>query len=266
MSAMDSASVSFVIPTRGPPGTSWRRSTASGSRSGRSSRLSSPSTESRIGPAVVHERHPDVLVLPPAGRLGEASTRNRAIRAATGDWIFFMDADDLAHRERVATTLPYVDAHSGCRAARAPFWLFSETADGPDNAWGMQRDFVAADVDECFALCELSASINDFRYLDIEGRSHELLLQFSRGAISSAAERRCSSPEGCRPKDLRCGVDWTLFVHVARLVARCLISTPLGFQRLHGCRDVSSKTAPDPWRRIGEQHRQRFGKVAPVRR
>jgi len=237
---MDSASVSFVIPTHGPPRyvleaiDSVRRQT----RPVQQIVVAVDGVED-LTSAVVHERHPDVLVLSATGQLGEAGTRNRAIRAATGDWIFFLDADDLAHRERVATTLRYVDAHPGCRAARGPFWLFSENANGPDSAWGLHRDFVATDVDECHALCELNLPINDFGYLDIEGRSHELLLQFNRGSIpTSAVERQLLLAAGLPPDDLRCGVDWTLFVNVARLAEWCLISTPLAFVRLHAGQDT----------------------------
>jgi glycosyltransferase involved in cell wall biosynthesis len=235
-------SVSFVIPTHGSPGHVLEAiaSVQQQTRPVDEIIVAVDGIEDLTSP-VLRRRYPDVIVLPAVGHLGEAGNRNRAIRAVSGDWVFFMDADDLAHRERIAQTLAYVDEHPGCRAVRAPFWLFAEQADGPDSAWGMRRDFVASNVDECHALSEQFAPVNDFGYLDIEGRSHERMLEFNRGAMStSAIERRLLLEAGLPPEDLRCGVDWTLFVNVARLAEWSLLPTPVGFQRLHAGQDTRS--------------------------
>lgn len=183
--------------------------------------------------------HPDVKVLPPVGHTGEAATRNRGILAATGDWIFFLDGDDLAHRERVARTLQFIADHPGCHAVRAPFWVFASEDGAPERAWGMRRDFVARDLVECHERARHAQPRNDFSYLDIAGRSRELLLVNNRGAISTTAvDREVLLAAGLPPAELRQGVDWTLFVKVSRLTEWLLIPEPLGFQRLHARQDT----------------------------
>lgn len=229
--------VSFVIPTSGDPSYVLQAlDSVIGQTHGADEILVAVDGPSDAASKAIRRAYPDVSVIPaPGRRTGAAATRNRAIRAATGDWIFFLDHDDLAPASRVEVSLAYLDRHPGCRAVRAPFWIFSETETGPDHAWGMQRDFVAPDLDACEAAVAGGRSpINDFSYLEISGRSRELLLINNRGAISTSAIYRETIMEaGLPPDDLWCADDWTLFVNVSAVTEWELIGVPLGFQRLH---------------------------------
>ncbi len=191
--------------------------------------------------SVLAREHPDVTVRPSVGQLNAAGTRNRAIRAATSDWLFFLDSDDLAHEERVAATLAFLSEHPHARAVRAPLWLFSERESGPEGAWGLQRDFVAPDLDACHAAARTHPARNDFSYLDILGRSHEMMLTRNLGAISSTAvERVMLIKAGLPREDLHCGDDWTMFVNVARQTEWYLMPSAVTFQRLHGAQHTRS--------------------------
>jgi glycosyltransferase involved in cell wall biosynthesis len=61
---------------------------------------------------------------------GPASARNRAIQHSTGEYIAFLDCDDLWTAEKLAKQVALLDAHPGIGLTYGEAWMFSETAGG----------------------------------------------------------------------------------------------------------------------------------------
>lgn len=177
---------------------------------------------------------PSILVLEQEN-LGESVARNHGIAHCTGNWIAFLDDDDLWHRDKMRETIAYLGEHPECKAVATPSWYFSETESGPRSAYTLQRDFVAATLDECHVQAERKGKpTNDFRYLDIKGQSFEALLERNRGGISTSTIRRDTLiTAGCFPASQDRGEDWTLCLNIARLTEWHLLDKPLIFKRMH---------------------------------
>lgn len=58
------------------------------------------------------------------GELGRSTARNKAVDMADGDWIFFLDADDLMHPESMENAKEYLDTKD------AVFGLTTELVEG----------------------------------------------------------------------------------------------------------------------------------------
>lgn len=182
----------------------------------------------------VREVYPEVIVLEQPN-LGESAARNYGLARATGDCVAFLDDDDLWHRDKLKVTAEYLASHPECRAVNNPIWFFSSIPASPGTAFGMDVDFIAQDLAECHAAVRAGdSSTNDFQYLDINGRSFELLLERSRGVMSSSVVERETAIRagGFCPMQSR-GEDWTFFLNVARITEWHTLPQRLGFTRMH---------------------------------
>jgi hypothetical protein len=181
----------------------------------------------------VRDAHPQVEVVTTPNR-GRSAARNLGLARATQPLVCFLDHDDLWHREKLARTDAYLDAHPECRAVRNPVWFFSREGDA-DEAFGLARDFVAADLDDCHRQAEYHpAPVNDFGYLDIAGRDVALMFERCRGITSSTVvERELAVQAGGFPVYASGGEDWMFFLQVARFAPWHLLPEPLGFSRFH---------------------------------
>ncbi|RYG69359.1 glycosyltransferase family 2 protein [bacterium] len=177
---------------------------------------------------------PEILVLEQSN-FGESVARNHGIAHCTGDWIAFLDDDDLWHRDKNRETTAYLRQHPDCKAVATPSWYFSEKESGPKSAYSLRRDFVAPTLEDCHVQAEKKGKpVNDFQYLDIKGESFEALLERNRGGISTSTIRRDTLiTAGCFPPSQDRGEDWTLCLNVARLTEWHLLDRPLVFKRMH---------------------------------
>ena len=74
----------------------------------------------------------------------------------------------------------------------------------------------------------------DMSYLDINGRSFELLLERNRGNISGATVHRDTLVRaGGFPVGYTCGADWVMFINVARYTEWHFLDARLSFVRIH---------------------------------
>ncbi len=172
-------------------------------------------------------RRPPVRVVEqPHG--GESVARNTGIAATTAEWVCFLDDDDLWHPDRLARTAEYLEDHPGCEAVTASSWTFgSEPGEGVE--------LVADDLAGCLrAVAGPVAASKDMSYLDIHGRSFELLLERNRGNISGASVRRDTLVRaGGFPAGYTCGADWVMFINVARYTEWHFLDARLSFVRIH---------------------------------
>jgi glycosyltransferase involved in cell wall biosynthesis len=165
---------------------------------------------------------------------GEAVARNTGVAATTADWVCFLDDDDLWHPDRLRVAAEHLDAHPECAALTMPSWRF---AAGPREG----AELVAADLAGCLEAAAHTAPTIDMSYLDITGRSYELLLERNRGNISGATVRRSVLEEaGGFPAGYTCAADWVMFLNVARFTEWCYVDERLSFIRLHPGTNTSS--------------------------
>lgn len=158
-------------------------------------------------------------------KAGVAAARNAGRAHARTDWVCFLDDDDLLHPEYLARLEAEVLRSPDIGAVNAAYWSFAPEA-GPDD------EFAATTLDECLTAIETAEPTRDLSYLEIEGRSFDLLLERMRGSMSTAAVRRdLLERAGGFPHGFVTAQDWVMYVNVARLTEWRLISDRLAFFR-----------------------------------
>lgn len=182
----------------------------------------------------IRQAHPDVIVYEQPN-LGRSVARNTGVALSSGDWVCFIDDDDLWHKDKLKATATYIDLHPLCQAINNPVWFFCETEDGPVGGFGFHRDFTAKNLYECHQAVEQGdISHNEVEYLKIHGNSFNLLLERNRGVMSATVIRRdILIRAGCFCPMQSYGEDWSTFVNVARFGEWHTLSERLGFTRLH---------------------------------
>jgi glycosyltransferase involved in cell wall biosynthesis len=184
----------------------------------------------------IRAKHADVKVLECANR-GLAMSRNRGLAVASGDWVAYLDDDDLWHPEKLLMATNYVTATPECSALNNPHWYFSATENGPLHRNGISRNFVGKNLDELIGLAKAQPSEDETRAaaaLSTNGDSFRTYLKRDRGVISSIVVRRelLIRVGGSSPSQV-CNEDWTLFLNVARLAEWHTLPRRLGFTRFH---------------------------------
>lgn len=180
----------------------------------------------------VRRRYPTVRLIVQENR-GKGIARNHGAFVATGDWLCFLDHDDLWHPEKLAAIDEAVTEFPDAVAADHEVWIFKEDETGSDSAWSLKVDFAAKTLDEALAKAELHGSAsNDFGYLQRYGRSYEVSLRRVCSTTSAISVRRdvFFKAGGFDPAHAN-GEDWALSANVARLGEWCTIRRPLSFQR-----------------------------------
>jgi glycosyltransferase involved in cell wall biosynthesis len=180
-------------------------------------------------------RHPVRVIEQPHG--GVSAARNTGIAATTSEWVSFLDDDDLWHPDRLRGTAAFLAAHRDCQAVTASSWFFStEPSEGVD--------FVASDLAGCLDASGRVEPVTDMSYLDINGRSFELLLERNRGNISGATVRRdVLVRAGGFPAGFTCGEDWLMYINVARYTEWQYLDARLSFVRRHPGNNTSANPA-----------------------
>lgn len=162
---------------------------------------------------------------------GQGFARNAGIAAAHGDWLCFLDHDDLWHPEKLARLERYLSANPLVEAVHHPVWLFSAPG-GPEHGFGLGRDFVAESLDECLEQAAVALPVNDMAFLHIAGRSFERLLDGNVAMPTAVAVRRETAIRaGCFPAGH--AEDWRFAQGVARLTEWETLPERLAFARLH---------------------------------
>ncbi|WP_447925817.1 glycosyltransferase family 2 protein [Georgenia muralis] len=198
---------------------------------------------------VLGSAFPQVRVIRHPKPRGPSAARNTGIRAATAEWVCFLDDDDIWHHDKQRVFFEYVDTHPECRALRSGFWLWGEPG-SPDGAFGLRRELIASTRAELEYMSNQAAERNDLGYLDIEGQSLELMLERNRGVISSTMVQlevlRATPPV---PDDIWTAEDWLLFVNIAKIVEWYLVPGRWIYTRLHATQ-ATRRSRPDRWRTL----------------
>ncbi|MGW9183387.1 glycosyltransferase family 2 protein [Agromyces sp. NPDC055661] len=165
--------------------------------------------------------------LVPIVHAGVAAARNAGLARATTDWVCFLDDDDLLHPDYLARVEQAVEVVPERAALSTWYWSFAETS-GPDD------EITGRTLDDCLAAAADAVPRRDMSYLDIEGRSFDLLLERLRGSMSTAAVRRdVLVLAGGFPNGMTTAEDWVMYVNVARLTEWHTIAERLAFFRDH---------------------------------
>jgi len=167
---------------------------------------------------------------------GAARARNTGVAESSAEWVCFLDDDDLWHPDRLRLAAEYLELHPGCRALTTGSWWFaSEPTDG--------IDFVAGDLADCVARAATTEPVTDMSYLDITGRSFELLLERNRANISGSTVRRdVLVAAGGFPDGYTCAEDWLMSINVARYTEWCYLDERLSFVRKHSGNNTRTNT------------------------
>ncbi len=180
----------------------------------------------------VRTRYPDVKVIVQENR-GKGIARNHGAFVATGDWLCFLDHDDLWHPEKLVAVQESIVGSPHAVAIDHEVWIFKEDEDGPDSAWSLKIDFAARTLDGALAQADLLGSpANDFSYLQRFGNSYRASLKRVFSTTSAICVRRDAffKAGGFDPSHAN-GEDWALSMKVARLGEWETIARPLSFQR-----------------------------------
>lgn len=186
------------------------------------------------GTSDVVRRHFSGVNLLTQDNRGKGIARNRGAFFSTGEWICFLDHDDLWHAEKLQSVAEYVADHPDVIAVDHPAWIFRETTEGASTAWGLEVDFAAGTLDEALAeMKRLERPRNDFSYLQRSVNSYEASLQRIFSTTSALSIRRDAFfIAGGFPPSQANGEDWTLSTNVARLGAWHTLPRALSCQRV----------------------------------
>jgi glycosyltransferase involved in cell wall biosynthesis len=178
-----------------------------------------------------------VVVLEHERPLGPAASRQTGIEAATSAWVAFLDDDDLWRAHKQERLFAYLDEHPACLALRAGYWMFAP-AQGASGLFGQAPELLGTSLAELEAAVRLAEPGNDLDYLDIEGRSLELMLERNRGVIgTSMVDRRLLQSLPPVERGLAPGDEYLLFCHVAARTEWHLVRERLELYRLHPGQD-----------------------------
>ena len=99
---------------------------------------------------------------------------------------------------------------------------------------GPGDEFSASTLDGCLEAIRTAVPTKNLSYLEIEGRSFDLLLERMRGSMSTSAVRRdLLIRAGKFPHGMVTAQDWVMYVNVARLTEWRLLRDRLAFFRDH---------------------------------
>jgi glycosyltransferase involved in cell wall biosynthesis len=190
--------------------------------------------------AAVRTRYPGTRVVEQPNR-GKGIARNHGAFLATGDWLCFLDHDDLWHPEKLASISAYLAERDDVVAVDHGVWIFQEESDGREMAWGLRIDFTARTLDEAMhGVRALGKPTNDFSYLERNGRTYEASLHRIFSTTSALCIRRdvFFQAGGFHPAQVN-GEDWALSINVARLGEWHTLPDGLSLQRFMPTADTT---------------------------
>lgn len=149
---------------------------------------------------------------------GVAAARNHGIKSATGEWVAFLDADDIWLPEKLKAQWSMLRSHPEARMIYTAWHVW--TSDAPEP----EPDLVQS----------LCGDMNAARWQGASGWIYpELLLDCVVWTSTVLAQRFLLEEAGCFDESLRIGEDYDLWLRVSRLTPILRVPRPLALYRAH---------------------------------
>lgn len=177
--------------------------------------------------ALVRERYPQVRLLEQANA-GVAAARNHGIQAARGEWVAFVDADDIWLPGKLAAQFALLAAHPECRMCYTAWqvWPSSDPLPTPE---------IMAEVGRC--------ADEPARWQGPSGWIYpELLLDCVVWTSTTIALRSLFEEIGNFDSTLRIGEDYDLWLRASQATPILRVAYPYALYRIHP--DSITKTPP----------------------
>lgn len=167
--------------------------------------------------ALVQQRFPEVTLIRQANQ-GVAAARNAGIRRATGEWIAFVDADDIWLPGKLHRQWEQLRDHPGVRMNYTAWEVWQSQEPTPPSDLISNLQFTAADA----------------RWAGASGWIYpELLLDCAVWTSTVMAHRSLFEEVGRFDTSLRIGEDYDLWLRISRVTQILRVSQPLALYRTH---------------------------------
>lgn len=188
------------------------------------------------GGAELVRRHPVGATLLAQPNSGVAVARNRGLAHATGDWIVFLDQDDLWHPDHLRRALDWLAAHPGEQilvVGEIAFSVVGEIADLAD-ADPLVGDWASVLVSERGELDQLIARTETTGTGAVEHHDAHAMLRGPLSVTTSfVAQPELLRLSGGFAPHARAMDDYWMLVNVARLTPIPRVDQPTVFYRVH---------------------------------
>jgi glycosyltransferase involved in cell wall biosynthesis len=177
---------------------------------------------------VVERDFPQVKLLRQKNR-GVAAARNRGIKSATGEWIAFVDADDIWLPGKLTAQWAALRVHPESRLAYTAWQVWHSTEPEPASEYLAELDCAGGDSS---------------RWAGASGWIYPELLQDCVVWTSTVLVRRALLEEvGCFDETLHVGEDYDLWLKISRHTPILRVSRPFALYRSHA--DSITRKAPE---------------------
>lgn len=197
---------------------------------------------------LVRRGFPGVTLLRQANQ-GVAAARNHGIEHATGDWIAFVDADDIWLPDKLTAQLALLQANPDARIAYTAWQVWHSTDPEPTPE----------------LLAQLAARAGDqARWAGASGWIYpELLLDCVVWTSTVLAQRTLLRELGGFDAGLRIGEDYDLWLRASRVTPILRVPRPGALYRLHPASITKGAPARNHKGEVVGRALQRWGYVSP---
>jgi glycosyltransferase involved in cell wall biosynthesis len=198
---------------------------------------------------LVSREFPQVRLLRQANS-GVAAARNLGIAQARGDWIAFVDADDIWLPAKLQTQWDALQAQPGAQMACSSWRVWESTEPEPDPAW----------LEELSKIGEPPAAMD----VGPSGWIYTQLLQDCQVWTSTVvAKRELFAAIGSFDTSLRIGEDLDLWLRASRVTPIVRVQRPLALYRMHPHSITKGAPARNYQAEVIDRAVQRWGYDSP---